>query len=65
MSNITGTVSAPSEDIDNLMNSLDLADTIPVESESTMIGLLLGNDYYLDKVLPQKIEVQNGLNFLN
>ena len=47
------------------MNSLDLADTIPSESESTTIELLLGNDYYLDVVLQQRIEVQNGLYFLS
>ena len=71
MPNITGTVHrkpllfAPSENMDYLMNSLDLADTIPVESEATTIELLLGNDYYLDIVLPQKIEVQNCLYFLS
>ena len=69
--NITGTVHrkpllfAPSENMDYLMNSLDLADTIPVESKSTTTELLLGNYYYLDIVLPQKIEVKNGLYFIS
>lgn len=68
---ITGTVQrkpvlfAPSENMDYLMSSLDLADSIPLQSEATTIELLLGNDYYLDIVLPQKIEVQSGLYFLS
>ena len=61
MSNITGTVHrkslvfAQSESMDYLMNSLDLADTIPLEYESTTIELLLANDYYLDVVLSQRV----------
>ena len=45
MPDITGTVHrkpllfAPSENMDYLLDSLDLADTIPVESESTIIEL--------------------------
>ena len=56
---------AQSESMDYLMNSLDLADTIPLESESSTIELLQGNDYYLDVVLPQRIEVQNAIYFLS
>lgn len=29
------------------------------------MNLLLGNDYYLDVVLPQRIEVQDGLYFFS
>ena len=64
--NITGTVHrnpllfSHSENIDHLINILDLADTIPLESESTPIELVPGNDYYLDVVHPQRIEVYNG-----
>ena len=45
-------------------SSLDLADTIPRESESSSVEHLIGNDYYLDIILSQKIEVQPGLYFL-
>ena len=41
-----------------------LADTIPNEQESTTIDLLVGNDYYLDFILPQKVEIQPGLYIL-
>ena len=41
-----------------------LADTIPNEQESTTIDLLVGNDYYLDFILPQKVEIQPGLYML-
>ena len=41
-----------------------LADTIPNEQENTTIDLLVGNDYYLDFILPQKVEIQPGLYML-
>ena len=44
--------------------SLDMADTIPAETETSAIELLIGNDYYLDIILSQKIEVQPGLYML-
>ena len=53
-----------SENLEHLVSSLDLADTIPRESESSSVELLIGNDYYLDIILSQKIEVQPGLYFL-
>ena len=53
-----------SENIDHLVSSLELADSIPRESESSSVELLIGNDYYLDIILSQKIEVQPGLYLL-
>ena len=53
-----------SQNIDNLVKSLDMADTIPTKTESSEIELLIGNDYYLDIILSQKIEVQPGLYLL-
>ena len=41
-----------------------LADTIPSEQESKTIVLLVGNDYHLDFILPQKVEIQPGLYML-
>ena len=43
-----------SQNIDLLVKSLDMADTIPTETESSEIELLIGNDYYLDIILSQK-----------
>ena len=53
-----------SQNIDHLVRSLDMADTIPSETETSAIELLIGNDYYLDIILSQKIEVQPGLYLL-
>ena len=67
---ITGTIHRKavkltrSEQIVHLMNSLDMADNIPRESEYSSLELLIGNDYYLDIVLPQRVEVQPGLYLL-
>ena len=52
-----------SQNIDNLVRSLDMADTISSETETSAIELLIGNDYYLD-ILSQKIKVQTGLYLL-
>ena len=54
-----------SKNMEHLVKSLDLADTIPFETESSTVELLVGNDYYLDIILPQKIEVQPGLYLLS
>ena len=53
-----------SQNIDHLVKSLDMADTIPTETESSKIELLIGIDYYLDIILSQKIEIQPGLYLL-
>ena len=54
-----------SKNMEHLVKSLDLADTIPFETKSSTVELLVGNDYYLDIILPQKIEVQPGLYLLS
>jgi hypothetical protein len=48
----------------HLVKSLDLADTIPNENEQTSIELLIGNDYYLDIIMSQRIEIEPGLYLL-
>ena len=48
----------------HLLKSIDIADSKPRDSEFSTIDLLLGNDYYLDVVLPQRMEVQPGLHLL-
>ena len=53
-----------SQNIDHLVRSLDMADSIPSETETSAIELLIGNDYYLDIILSQNIEVQPGLYLL-
>ena len=53
-----------SQNIDHLVRSLDMADTIPSETESAAVELLVGNDYYRDIILSQKTEVQAGLYLL-
>ena len=45
-------------------NEFSLADDIPTERETSSVELLIGNDYYLDIILPQKVEVQSGLYML-
>lgn len=53
-----------SQNLKYLIKSLDMADTIPSETESSTVELLVGSNYYLDIILPQKIEVQPGLYLL-
>ena len=40
------------------------SDTLPRELESSREDWLIGNDYYLDFILPQKVEIQPGLYIL-
>ena len=47
-----------------MWNEENLADSFPTEKETTTIELLIGNDYYLDFILPQRVEVQPGLYML-
>ena len=47
-----------------LWSNFTLADTLPTEKETGTIELLVGNDYYLDLILPEKIELQPGLYLL-
>ncbi|XP_063404266.1 uncharacterized protein LOC134687739 [Mytilus trossulus] len=52
------------ENVKYLCNNLQLADTLPSCLESSTIEILIGNDYYLDIILPQKIEIREGLYLL-
>ncbi|XP_070571138.1 uncharacterized protein [Ptychodera flava] len=49
---------------DILWKDIPLADSLPQETETSTIELLIGNDYYLDLILPQIVEVQPGLHLL-
>ncbi len=42
-----------------------LADKIPTEEGNTTLDFLIGSDYYLDFILPAKIQVDDGLYLLN
>ena len=49
---------------DYLWAEFFLADDLPKERETSSVELLIGNDYYLDIILPQKVTVQPGLYLL-
>ena len=49
---------------DYLWAEFSLADDLPKERETSSVELLIGNDYYLDIILPQKVTVQPGLYLL-
>ena len=49
---------------DCLWNEFSLAIDIPTERETSSVELVIGNDYYLDIILPQKVEVQSVLYML-
>ena len=48
----------------DLEKTMDFADDIPDSSESSEVDLLIGNDYYLNIVLPQTMEITPGLFLL-
>lgn len=48
----------------HLLNTLELADSLPKECESISLDILIGNDYYLDLILSKK-KVQPGLYLLS
>lgn len=48
----------------HLTSTLTLADSLPLKDETSSIDLLIGNDYYLDIIILQRIEIQPGLNLL-
>ena len=52
------------ENWEYLWNEFSLADDFPKVRETSSVELLIANDYYLDIILPQKIEVQPGLYML-
>ena len=51
--------------LDHLLKSVDMADTIPTETESSNGEILIRNDYFLDLVLPQRLELQPRLYLLS
>jgi len=53
-----------SNQMEYLVNSVQLADTIPTKQETSSIDVLIGSDYYLDIVLPHRIEINRGLYLL-
>jgi len=52
------------EHLKHIVGSVDLADTLPKENEPSSIEMLVGNDFYLDLVLGQRIELYPGLFLL-
>lgn len=50
--------------VPNFVKDVELADHITTHSESSAIDLLIGNDYYLDLILGQRVEIQPGLYLL-
>ena len=48
-----------------LLQSVVLADTLPSKGENSSIEFLIGNDFYLDLILGQKVELQPGLYLLS
>ena len=49
---------------EHLWNEENLADSFPTEKETTTTELLIGNDYYRNFILTQRVEVQPGLYML-
>ena len=48
-----------------MIEGCHLTDTIPLQKESDTVQVLIGSDYYLDVILPDRLEVQSGLYLLN
>ena len=53
-----------SDSVKDIIPSVELVDVIPKENETTPVELLIGNDYYLDFILSEKIVIQSGLYLL-
>ena len=68
---ITGTIQRKQihvkerQNLETLTENLCLTDSIPSQTESSIIDLPIGNDYYLDIIMGHKIEVQKGLYLLS
>ena len=45
----------------SIQKSFRLADTLPQQTESSTIGVLIGSDYYYEVMSSKKVEVQEGL----
>ncbi|CAG2195808.1 unnamed protein product [Mytilus edulis] len=52
------------EYLKNFVKEVELADELPFQNESSSIELLIGNDYNLDLILSNKVEIQPGLYLL-
>ena len=52
------------EQVKAVIDSVQLADTLPMQNESSPIDMLIGTDYYLDFILSQRIELHTGLYLL-
>ncbi|KAH3850374.1 hypothetical protein DPMN_092785 [Dreissena polymorpha] len=48
-----------------LTKNLHLADSTPMETESDVLELLVGNDFYLDVIEPEKKHLNPGLYLLS
>ena len=44
--------------------NLQLADTLPKRLKDSTVDILVGSDYYLDLILPERTEIQRGLYLL-
>ena len=61
---ITGTVQRSpinSKQRKKLQNEFRLSDTLPNSIQSSKLGLLIGNDYYQDIVLPEREKLEDGI----
>ncbi|XP_062602892.1 uncharacterized protein LOC134264633 [Saccostrea cucullata] len=68
---ITGSIqrrplpSTISEKVHNQYKHFQFADTLPKTTENATVDILIGNDHYLDLILSEKIEVNQGLYLLS
>ena len=53
------------KEITQLLQTIVLADTLPLKHENASIEVLIGNDYYLDLISATKIELQPGVYLLH
>ena len=54
----------PSKERYYLQKNYQLADSLPVNTESSTLGILIGNDYYDDIVLDERKKLQSGLHII-
>ncbi|XP_062591235.1 uncharacterized protein LOC134252748 [Saccostrea cucullata] len=54
-----------SEKVHHQYKHFQFADTLPKTPENSPVDILIGNDYYLDWMLSEKIEVDQGLYLLS
>ena len=61
---ITGSlqrVAIPENDCKAFLHNYKLADSLPSTTQSTQLGILIGNDYYNDILLNDRREIKSGL----